>query len=372
MVPGPEDQRGWGGMGEIPREAHVSGRFFFRREIAVDAGSAHAVLAYDQGRRILREPSLIALSFRRTPPGQPSPPPPSLPGSRLLAVGTDAAELEWENDNGAHWVRPVAHGRIVEPLAMKAVMRKLIDQTPVNRFRSFLPGSRISLVVSPHLDENERGMHKEALHGFGIRKIEMVNSALASAMGCGLDLSRIAGRMLLDFGGGKTSVAAFAMGELTAWSWAPFGGGDLDRALAEYIEHRHRVRLSASQAESLKLTLGSLYPGQKPETVLLTGTDKVSGVEKNFRVDDNEIRDVLVDACEPLVMIIQQVFEQLTPEIAGDIAQEGVAVVGGGAMLAGLPEFLMDRTGLRFKPARDPLNATILGGVLSLGRKSGP
>ena len=105
---------------------------------------------------------------------------------------------------------------------------------------------------------------------------------------------------------------------------------------------------------------------------MLTGTDTASGVEKNFRVDDNEIRDVLVDACEPLVMIIQQVFEQLSPEMAADIAQEGVAVVGGGALLAGLPEFLMDRTGLKFKPARDPLNAAIRGGVLSLRRKKGP
>lgn len=360
------------GRGEIPHEAHVSGRFFFGQEIAVDAGSAHAVLAYDHGRRILREPSLIALSSRRTPPGKPPPPPPSLPGSRLLAVGTDAAELECKNDNGAHWIRPVAHGRIVEPLAMEAVMRKLIGRAPLNRLRSFLPGSRISLVVSPHLDEDERGRHREALHGFGIRKIEYVDSALASAMGCGLHLSGIAGRMLLDFGGGKTSVAVFTMGELTAWSWAPFGGGDLDRALAAYVERRHRVGLTASQAENLKLTLGSLYPGQKPETVLLTGTDMASGVEKNFRVDDNEIRDVLVDACEPLVMIIQQVFEQLTPEMAEDIARHGVAVVGGGAMLAGLPEFLMDRTGLRFQPARDPLNAAIRGGALSLERKSGP
>ena len=340
--------------------------------MAVDAGSAHAVLAYDDGQCILREPSLIALSSRRTPPGQAPLPPPSLPGSRLLAVGTEAAELEWKNDTGAHWIRPVSHGRIVEPLAMKAVMRKLIGQAPLNRLRSFLPGSRISLVVPPHLDENERGKHKEALHGFGIRKIELVDSTLASAMGCGLDLSGIAGRMLLDFGGGKTSVAAFAMGALTAWSWAPFGGGELDRALAAYIEHRHRVRLTASQAENLKLTLGSLYPGQKPEAVMLTGTDTASGVEKNFRVDDNEIRDVLVDACEPLVMIIQQVFEQLSPEMAADIAQEGVAVVGGGALLAGLPEFLMDRTGLKFKPARDPLTAAIRGGVLSLRRKKGP
>jgi rod shape-determining protein MreB len=290
----------------------------------------------------------------------------------LLAVGAAAAELEWKNDNGAHWIRPVAHGRIVEPLAMKAVMRKLIGQTQLNRLRSFLLGSRISLVVSPHLDENERRKHMEALHGFGVRKIELVDSTLASAMGCGLDLSGIAGRMILDFGGGKTSVAAFAMGELTAWSWAPFGGGELDRALMAYIEHRHRVRLTATQAESLKLTLGSLYPGQKPAAAMLAGTDSVSGVEKNFRVDDNEIRDVLVDACEPLVMIIQQVFEQLSPEMAGDIAQEGVAVVGGGALLAGLPEFLMDRTGLRFQPARDPLNAVIRGGVLSLRRKSGP
>ena len=349
----------------------MSGRFLFRREMAVDAGSAHAVLAFDQGRRILREPSLIAISARRSPPGKAPLPPPSLPGSQLLAVGTEAAELEWNNDNGAHWIRPVAHGRIVEPLAMKALMRKLIGQTPFTRLRSFLPGSRISLVVPPHLDEDERGRHREALQGFGIRKIEMVDSTLASAMGCGLDLSGIEGRMLLDFGGGKTSVAAFAMGELAAWSWEPFGGEDLDRALVAYIEHRHRVRLNVSQAERLKLTLGSLYPGQKPETAILTGIDSASGVEKNFRVDDNEIRDVLVDACEPLVMIIQQVFEQLSPEMAADIAQEGVAMVGGGALLAGLPEFLMDRTGLKFQPARDPLNAAIRGGILSLRQKNG-
>lgn len=342
----------------------VSG-LFQGQKVTLELGSCHTVLALEAGRTILREPSLVALAARRKQPGRPAPPTPALPGSRVLGVGTLAADLEFRNESGVYWVSPVEVGRIVEPLAMEALLRGLFSQVPFSRWRSLLTGLQATLVISPHLNPEELRMQREALRNFGFRKITEVASTLAGALGSGMDISRVNGKMVVDFGGGKTTVTTFSMGETCAWHWAPFGGQHLDQAIATHVEAHYRVRLTPTQAASLKHGLGSVFPGRKPESVPLTGLDTTSGVVKKFNVDDNEIRDSLVDACETLVMAIQKGFEQLSPEMAGDIAREGVTLVGGGALLEGLPAFLMDRTGLVFHPAPDPINATIRGGILS-------
>ncbi len=248
-------------------------------------------------------------------------------------------------------------------------MRVLLEEAPIGGVRALLPGYRVCLPLPPGTTEAQRRLHHQALRGFGLKTIQVADAALAAAWGCGMDISGVGGSMVMDLGGGKTSIAAFTMGEPVARHWFPFGGADLDQAIARHVEERFRVRLTPSQAERVKLSIGSLYPLGERRTLALSGEDTANGVVKNFTVDDNEIRDVLVDACEPLVMNIQQGFEQLSPELAADIVQKGVVMVGGGALMPGLPEFLHDRTGIRFAPAADPVHAIIQGGVILMEQK---
>ena len=334
----------------------------FRQFLAVDPGCSHAVLSIGQGDRIFREPSLVALAPRKGSPGKEAPPP-SLPTARLLGVGAAALALAHEENPGITWVRGVEQGRVSDRYVMEAVLRHVLREAPVSRMRSLLLGARMTLVVSPQLEELDRLRHQELLRNFGFGRIRTIDSLQAAAVGGGLDIGGVGGRMVIDLGGGTTRIAAFSMGEVTAWHWHPFGGLDLDRALEVFIEERYRIRLLPGQAEQIKMRFGSVYPRAEPAAVELFGPEPSTGIEKKVTLDDNEIRDVLLDACEPLVMTIQQGFERLAPELAADIIQAGVTMVGGGAMLSGLSEFLQDRIGLTFHRAPDPINAVIRGAL---------
>jgi rod shape-determining protein MreB len=161
-------------------------------------------------------------------------------------------------------------------------------------------------------------------------------------------------------------VVVFTLGSRVAWHWCPQGGRDLDEAIMAHVEHRHRLRLHPGTAEAIKLALGSVYPRARPETLEIPGFDTATGVEKKVTLDDNELRDLLIDGCEPLVMAIHQSFDGVPPELAADISQGEITLVGGGALLSGLPLFLAERTGLRFRVADDPINAAIRGAFAHL------
>jgi rod shape-determining protein MreB len=347
----------------------VAPGFFRNRTLVIDAGSSNTVLASVRGDLFLREPTLAAFAIPPAPPA----------GSRrrrarrppLPAAGRDASRLAGELGNGARLIHPIVQGRIVHLEALELVLRGLIRAAGLYRLKLRLIGGRLALVVPPHLEEVERIRFSELMRDFGFGKVRLVEAVVAAAWGSGMDHASPQGRMLVEVGGGKTTVAAFALGERTGWSWHPVGGQDLDRAIIDYVLRRHRIALHPALAEEIKLRIGSVYPHPRPATLEIAGADTATGVEKKVALDDNEIRDVLVDACEPLMMAIQQGFETITPELAGDIARTGITLAGGGALLSGLPEFITERTGLACERAPDSINATIQGAVSLLRRGAG-
>jgi rod shape-determining protein MreB and related proteins len=332
----------------------------FNQFYSIDAGSSHVVLASRAGQSILREPCLISLAPRKPPPGRKTkaPPPPSY---RLQAIGSDVAVAAPGEENGLRLVHPIAHGRIADLDALELVLRKVMAGTPVSPLRKALFGLRMNLLTALHLDERERMHYQELLRDFGFNRIRTVEAPVAAARGAGLDTGESRGQMLVDIGGGQTTIVAFTLGSIATWHWAPTGGQALDEAIVAHVERRYRVRLASNKAEAIKLALGSVYPRARPEALEIAGYDTATGVEKKVTLDDNELRDVLIDGCEPLILAIHRSFEGIPPELAADISLGEITVVGGGALLAGLPEFLGERTGLRFRVAADPINAAIRG-----------
>jgi rod shape-determining protein MreB len=358
----------------------VDFRDIFNQVCSLDPGSSHVVLARRGGKAVLREPCLIALAPRRPPPGRkPAPGHRRAAGQaagakagtgepfRLQAVGSEVAAPAGGEDNGVRVVHPIDHGRIVDELGLELVLRKVMAQARIHPLRRALFGLRLSLLAPLHLEERERLRFRDLLRDFGFNRIRAVDGPVAAAQGAGLDTGEPRGQMLIDIGGGQATVAAFTLGSIAAWHWAPTGGRALDEAIAAYVLRRHRLHLHPTTAEDIKLRLGSVSPRARPEFLHIVGLDTATGVEKKVTLDDNELRDVLIDACEPLVMAIHQSFDDVPPELAADISQGEITLVGGGALLDGLPRFLAERTGLRFRVAPDPINAAIRGALAAEG-----
>ena len=267
---------------------------------------------------------------------------------------------------------PVHRGKVVDVYAMELVLKRAMNQA-VRPWSHFGLRHIGALLAAPDLPEDELSRMRAILVDVGFSRMHIIHSPYAAARGGGLEIDQPQGRMLVDLGGGKSWFAVFTMGELAAWWQADFGGKDLDTAIVRYIAERYRRSISPETAEQIKLNIGSVYPTNEPRTMDVTSYDLLSGEPKRLQLIDSEIRDVLVDCCEMLLLNFQRGFENVAPEIAGDIARNGVMLVGGGAMLEGLPQFMAEHTGLQFFADADPANAAVRGaqGLLLNGKKRG-
>ncbi len=312
-----------------------------RRELVVDIGSSHTVVASNRKPFLLRVPSRIGIAN-----GGPG----GAPGAASPAGGGTHPKL----------VFPVERGRVTDPFAMEELLKGLLKQAS-GRWGFLALRTTGALLVPPRLEEAETSSLRALLVDVGFGRPLMIEAPFAAVRGCGLSLSRPEGQMVMDFGGGKVYFAVFSLGGLAAWWQDDFGSRDLDVAIAAYISRRYGKTVSLATAEEIKLAVGSVFPTEKPQAVRVAAVETRSGDPAKLSLEDNEIRDVLVDRCEKLILAFQRGFEAVAPELAGDIARNGVTLVGGGAALRGLPAFLRERTGLEFRLAADPFNAAVLG-----------
>lgn len=318
-----------------------------RRELILDIGSSHTVVAARRGAPPLRVPTRVVLAEE-------------VVGGAPAAATRSRAPVPARNRRQGTVVFPVKRGKVVHVFAMEQLLKALVAKA-AGRFRVLPLRNQGGLLVPPHLPAEEKARLRALLVDVGFSTVRMVEAPLAAAVGCALPLDLPQGTAVMDFGGGTFSLAVLSMGDIVAWSQEPFGGKDLDRAITDYIGARYNAVITADAAEEIKLAIGTVFPPEKPLTLMVRALERRTDIPKQLRLEDNEIRDVLVDACEPIMQGVRRAFAAVPPELAGDVARNGITMVGGGAVLAGLPAFLHERTGLDFKLAADPFNAALAG-----------
>lgn len=329
---------------------------FSRKVLVLDLGSAHTVLATHPPPALLRVPTQVALvQPARSRGGAESP--------RVLAVGEAAAEAEAPPGGVVRLVRPLERGRVRDPFAMGQLLSALLARLPRGPLPGIGPARAVGLLVPAQLDPNHGARLQALLADVGLSRVRFIEAPFAAARACGLELERPRGHMIMNLGAGTTQLAVFSMGGLVAWELLEFGGLDLDQAILNYVEVRYSAALRPADATRLKHDLGSVYPKARPEGLDVPATSVRTRRETRMHLDDNEIREVLVDACEPLVMAISRTFERVPPELAADVARDGILMVGGGALLAGLPALLGERLGLAFLVADHPADVTARGAL---------
>ena len=326
---------------------------FFASDWTIDLGSSQIAIAYSRRSEPWREPAMVA---------RPAAPQGRSRAARRSAVWTGVAALAALHEPGTlQAIRPIQHGRVLFPedldLLLEAVLRHA--RGAANWTRWF--PSATGLLVPPGLSREDSMRSRDLALRQGLGRVRLIDMPLAMAHGCGLALNQPGGRMVMDIGGGKVCLAALSMGGIVSWHWSETGGFSLDEAQAAYVERRYQVRISLFEAERVKMEFGSVYPQDRPRATEVFGLQSRSGLYQKVTLDDSEVRDVLSDACEPLVQALHQGFKAVPPELASDILNEGVVLTGGGALLSGLTDFLAERTGLTFRIAHDPLNATLRG-----------
>lgn len=286
------------------------------RDLALDLGTVTTRVVVPGRGMVLSEPTVAAVHPRT---------------GRVLAVGRAAWALSWENP-GVTVHRPVHRGAItdfeVAERMLAAILRRAAGRG--------LSKPRLVVAVSSLLTPVERRAVEEVAVAAGARSVSLVDRSLAAALGAGLPVHEAVGSMVVDVGGGTTEVAMLALGGVATCQAIPVGGLDMDLAVQRHLRDAYGLTVGEATAERVKREVGTAYPTAEPLEVEVPGRDLVTGRARTVRVRSEELREVLGGAVGAIAAVARDVLSQSPPELAHDVLETGLFLVGGGGLLRGL------------------------------------
>ncbi len=189
---------------------------------------------------------------------------------------------------------------------------------------------------------------------------------MAAAIGAGLPVSEASGSMVLDIGGGTTEVAVISLNGIVYSESVRIGGDRFDEAIINYIRRNYGTLIGEATAERIKHEIGSAYPGSEVKEIEVRGRNLAEGIPRSFVLNSNEILESLQEPLSGIVSAVKTALEQTPPELGADVAERGMVLTGGGALLKDLDRLLMEETGIPVIIADDPLTCVARGGGRAL------
>ena len=337
-------------------------RGLFSNDISIDLGTANTLI-YVRGQGIvLNEPSVVAIRQDRGPGGP----------RAVAAVGGDAKRMLGRTPGNIATVRPMKDGVIADFTMTEAMLQHFIKQ--VHRSRMLRPSPRVLVCVPCGSTQVERRAIKESAEGAGARDVFLIEEPMAAAIGAGIPVHEARGSMVLDIGGGTSEVAVISLNGIVYASSVRIGGDRFDEAIINYVRRNYGILIGESTAERVKIEIGSAYPGQQVQEISVKGRNLSEGVPRSFTLNSNEILEALQEPLAGIVGAVKVALEQTPPELGADVAERGIVLTGGGALLRDIDKLLMEETGLPVVVAEDPLTCVARGGgrMLELIDEHGP
>ncbi len=315
------------------------------KRLGIDLGTAN-VLVYEVGRGIvLQEPSIVAMP---------------IDGDEILTVGEEARAMYGRTPEIIEVIRPLRDGVIADYYVTERMLRYFIHKVcgPIRLFR---PHVMISVPYGVTSVES-RAVHEAAVAaGAHPGHVYLIPEPLAAALGAGLPVDTPTGNMIVDLGGGTTEAAVISMlGIVTAHS-VRVGGIRMDEAIIGYMRRKYNMAIGEPTAEQVKIQIGTALPLDPPLTMEVQGRDLVTGLPRTITLTSDEVLEAIQEPLQAVVGVVRAVLERTPPELAADIIDRGMALVGGGAMLRRIDEFLTQQTGVPAYVADAPMACVAIG-----------
>ena len=212
----------------------------------------------------------------------------------------------------------------------------------------------------------ERRAIRESAAGAGARDVFLIEEPMAAAIGAGMPVSEASGSMVLDIGGGTTEVAVISLNGIVYAESIRIGGDRFDEAIINYVRRNYGTLIGEATAERVKHSIGSAYPGNEVMELEVRGRNLAEGIPRGFVLNSNEILEALQEPLSGIVGAVKTALEQTPPELGADVAERGMVLTGGGALLRDLDRLLMEETGIPVIVADDPLTCVARGGGRAL------
>ena len=329
-------------------------RNYFSNDLAIDLGTANTLI-YMRGKGIvLNEPSVVAIRQEGGPNGK----------TTIHAVGHSAKQMLGRVPGNIQAIRPMKDGVIANFTVTEQMLKQFIRMVKPNKL--FAPNPRIIICVPCGSTQVERRAIKESAEAAGASEVFLIEEPMAAAIGAGLPVSEAAGSLVIDIGGGTTEVGGISPGGMVYSGSVRVGGDKFDQAIVSYVRRNFGMLIGEPTAELIKMEIGSAFPSSEAKEIEVKGRNLSEGVPRTFTIHSNEVLEALTEPLNQIVGAVKTALEKTPPELGADIAERGMMLTGGGALLRDLDQLLQEQTGLPVHIAEEPLNCVVKGCGIAL------
>lgn len=316
-------------------------------DMAIDLGTANTLVYVRDRGIVLNEPSVVAIS---TENGR----------KTVRAVGLEAKQMLGRTPGNIQAIRPLRDGVIADFEVTEQMIKEFIRK--VHNRRSFIAPKMVICVPAGSTAVEQRAIIDSA-ESAGASEVYLIEEPMAAAIGAGLPVNEPTGSMVVDIGGGTSEVAVISLGGIVYAKSVRCAGDKMDEAIIAYVRRVHNLLIGETTAERIKKEIGSaLPPAEGPgRTLHIKGRDLVNGVPKEVVVTERQVSEALIEPLGQIIEGVRVALESTPPELAADIAERGIVLTGGGALLTNLDHLLRLTTGLPITVADDPLSCVVLG-----------
>lgn len=315
----------------------------FAKDIGIDLGTAN-VLIHVKGKGIvLNEPSVVAIDKN---------------SNKVLAVGEEARQMVGRTPGNIVAIRPLKDGVIADFDVTEAMLKHFINKLNV---KGFLSKPRILICCPTNITSVEQKAIREAAEKSGGKKIYLEEEPKVAAIGAGMDIFQPSGNMVVDIGGGTTDVAVLSMGDIVTSESIKVAGDVFDNDILQYIKKEYKLLIGERTAEDIKITIGTVFQDSRHEEMDIRGRDMVTGLPRTITITSKEIEKALRESVSVIVQAAKNVLEKTPPELSADIIDRGVIITGGGALLHGMDQLLMEELKVPVFAAENPMGCVAVG-----------
>ena len=313
-------------------------------DIGIDLGTANSLI-YLKGRGIIiNEPSIVAINQKT---------------GRVVAVGSQAKEMYGRTPGHVSAIKPLEDGVISDFEVTEEMLSYLINRSQKNNKK--LLGPRVVVGVPSGITNVETRAVRDATKNAGAREVHIVEEPMAAAIGIRLPVKEPVGNMIIDIGGGTCDIAVIAYGGIVRSKNIQVAGDKLNADIVSYIRSEFKILIGEKTAENLKIEASSVIEEPVPLEAPVRGRDLVTGLPREVTITDADIREAISNSIDHIIDAVKEVLETTPPEVLSDVMQNGAYLVGGGALIRGIPELLQDLLKLPIHVADEPLTAVVRG-----------
>ena len=325
----------------------------FSSDLSIDLGTANTLIFVRDLGLVLDEPSVVAISEDKHDGRK-----------KIVAYGQQAKQMLGRTPENLATVRPMKDGVIADFKITSMMLTHFIKQAlqRTHGLSIFRPRPRILVCVPSGATPVERRAIHDAARGAGAREVFLIPEPMSAAIGAGIPVHEAYGSMVVDIGGGTSEVAVISLNGIVYSNSARIGGDKFDEAIIDYVRRSFGISIGLPTAERIKKEIGCAYTSEEVRELEVRGINQQEGAPRSFVINSNEVLEALQEPLGGIVRAVLTALENTPPELAADVAERGIVLTGGGALLRDLDKLLMEETRLKVIIAEDPLTCVARGG----------